>query len=142
MATAVVIVGASILSSSTHGRRAAKMCGPAGKPAYDGAGPMWGMVLVALVLGSAALLAAGRPGEVTTIWLFGVGCAFAQWGRKAAFPWYFRLGSGMVVAAVLDVLLAATGGPVGPFRIFVLGLALPAVALLTNRRFLWFRPEG
>jgi hypothetical protein len=141
-AAVVVIVGVSLLNSSTHGRRAAKMVGPAGEPSYAGAGQMWTMVIGALALGSGALLAAGRPEYVTTIWLFGVGCAFALWGRKADFLWYFGLGSAMVAAAAFDAALAATGGPVGPFRFFVLGLALPAAALLTNRRFLWFRPEG
>lgn len=141
-AMAVVVVGASLLTSMTHERRVAKMVGPAGEPVYAGAGRMWLGLFALLASTSVALLQSSRPEALFRVWMFGVGCGFAVWGSRAGFRWYLGLGVSMVAAGLLDLVLVATGGPVVPLRIFVLGLALPVTALLTNRRYLWLRPQS
>lgn len=142
VAVAVAVVGGSVMSSLTHERRVGKMAGVAGDAVDAGAGRSWAGVLAALALSAAGLvLATGRTDGLYLLGMVGVGTGFARWGRRAKFPWYLGLGAAMVAAGVLDGVLALVGGPARPFvRLFVLGLALPAAALLTNRRFLWFRP--
>jgi hypothetical protein len=137
-----VIVAVSVLNSFTTERRVAKMVGPIGQPAFAGAGRMWAGILAVLVAASIGLLGASRSDAMFAIWMAGVGSGFVNWGREAKFPWYSGLGVAMLAVAALDLALASVSGPVGPLRIFVLGLALPVAGLLTNRRYLWFRPEG
>jgi hypothetical protein len=140
IATFVVVVAASLLNSMTTERRVAKMLGPAGKPVYAGAGRMWLLVFATLASASAALFGAGRADAIVTLWLFGAGTAFLFWGRTIGFSWYAGAGLGMMLAGAVDSWMSAAGGPVGLWRILVLGLALPATAIATNRRYLWLRP--
>lgn len=142
IATAVVIVAASLLSSMTTERRIGKMFGPAGEPAFAGAGRMWRMVFATLASATAALVFASRAEAVLTLWLLGVGTGFLFWGRRIGFAWYAGVGLAMIAAGILDSCLAATGGPVALVRMLVLGLALPVTAVVTNRRFLWLRAES
>lgn len=140
IAVAVVVVGGSVMSSLAHERRVGKIAGVAGESVYPGAGRMWAGVLGALALAAAGLIMkSGRADGLYLLGMIGVGTGFALWGRRAKFPWYLGLGAAMVAAGLLDGVLAATGGPARPLRLLVLGLALPVAALLTNRRWLWFR---
>ncbi len=139
IAAFVVIVGASLLTSMTTERRVAKMFGPAGAPVFAGAGRLWLMVFAVLTSASVAIASAGRVEAVVTLWMFGVGAAFLFWGRTIGFSWYAGLGLALMAAGAIDSWMSATGGPVGLLRVFVLGLALPAAAILTNRRYLWLR---
>jgi len=139
IATFVVIIAASLLSSMTTERRVAKMLGPAGAPVFAGAGRMWLLVIGALTSASVAIASAGRVEAVLTLWMIGVGTAFLFWGRTIDFSWYAGLGLALIAAGAADSWMTATGGPVGPYRVVVLGLALPAAAILTNRRYLWLR---
>ena len=125
----------------TTERRVGKMLGPAGEPVFAGAGRMWLMALGALTSASVALVLASRAEAIITLWLIGAGGGFLFWGRRIGFSWYVGLGAGMIAAGLVDSWMSATGGPVALLRVVVLGLALPATAILTNRRFLWLRPE-
>jgi len=139
IAALVVIVGASLLTSMTTERRVAKMFGPAGAPLFAGAGRMWLVVFATLTSASIAIASAGRVEAVMTLWMFGVGAAFLFWGRTIGFRWYAGLGLALMAAGAVDSWMTAVGGPVGLLRLFVLGFALPAAAILTNRRYLWLR---
>ena len=135
----VVIFAGSLLTSMTTERRVAKMVGPAGAPLFAGAGRMWILVFAMLMSASAAILGAGRAEAILTLWMLLVGAAFLFWGRATGFAWYVGLGASILAAGAVDSWMSATGGPVGPWRVLVLGIALPAAAIATNRRFLWFR---
>jgi hypothetical protein len=141
-ATFVAIAGITLLNSMTTERRVAKMVGVAGEPVYAAAGAMWRLVLAMLALASVALVAAHAAAAVIPLWLAGVGATFLFWGRKTELAWYAALGAAMVIAGVADAWLSRSSGPVGPLRVAVLGLALPAAAIATNRRFLWVRAPG
>lgn len=143
LAVALVVVGGSAMSSLTHERRVGKMAGVAGEAVYAGAGRMWAGVFGALALSALALvLRTGRADGLYLLGMVGVGTGFALWGRRARFGWYLGLGAAMVAAGVLDGVMASAGGPARLLRLLVLGLLLPAAALLTNRRWLWFRADS
>jgi hypothetical protein len=137
VAMAVVVVAASMVTSFINERRVAKITGPAGVSAYDGAGAMWRVVLGVLVLVTGVLLSQSRGWQVFDVWAFGVGGAYILWGTRANFPWFSRIGLLMVVAGLFDVLMLSLGEPVTALRLLVLGVLLPAAALATNRRYLW-----
>jgi len=142
LAVAIVVLGGSVMSSLTHERRVGKMAGVAGEAVYAGAGRMWTGVLGALALAATALaMKTGRADGLYALGMVGVGTGFARWGRRAKFPWYLGLGASMIAVGALDAVLVGAGGPARPLRLLVLGLALPVAALLTNRRYLWFREE-
>ena len=141
---AVLLAGA-VLASLTHERRVGKMAGPAGPvgtASFEGAGRMWSGLLAALTAASALLLLASRPQWLFDAWTVGVGSGFAVWGWKAGFAWYTGLGLALVAVGAVDAIVTAAGGSVLALRCLVLALALPAFSLVTNRRFLWFRPAS
>lgn len=139
VAVVLVVLGGSVMSSLTHERRVGKMAGVSGEAVDGSAGGRWVALLATTVVTGAGMLALGRADALYALGLTGVGTGFVLWGRRARFPWYLGLGAAMLAAALLDRVLAAAGGPAGPLRLLVLGLALPVAALLTNRRYLWFR---
>lgn len=140
-AAVVVIVGAGILTSMTHGRRIAKMAGLPGEPVFAQAGAMWRLLLAALVAASAVLVSSSQAGDLFRLWMAGVGAGFAAWGRLAGFGWYAGIGLVMAASAAVDAMLPPGGPAAVALRCGMLGLVLPAFALATNRRFLWFRPR-
>lgn len=143
LAVMLVVLAGSGMSSLTHERRVAKMAGVAGEAVYAGAGRMWAGVLGALALsGLALVLRTGRGDGLYLLGMVGAGTGFALWGRRAKFFWYLGLGVAMLVAGVVDGVLVSVGGPARPLRLLVLGLVLPVTALVTNRRYLWFRPKS
>jgi hypothetical protein len=140
-ALAVALAAGSVLSSLTHERRVAKMAGVAGEAAYAGAGRLWSALFGVLAVVAALLVGMGAAASLYAAAMLVVGTGFALWGRRAKFDWYFRLGLAMVSAGAFD--LAVEGSALAaPLRLLVLGLGLPAAALATNRRYLWFRPEA
>lgn len=138
-AVMLIVIAGSVLSSLTHERRVGKMTGPAGETVFDSAARLWAVVFMVLGVVSVWLAAGGQSRWLFPLWMLGVGLGFTIWGSRAAFGWYVFLGVAMAVAAALDVGLAVAGWPHRPLRLAVLGLALPAAALMTNRRYLWFR---
>ena len=135
-----VLLGGAILTSITHERRVGKMAGPAGDAVWSGAGAMWLRLLGTLVTLTGMLAFAGRGDLLFAAWAFGVGWGFAVWGWKANFPWYAGLGLGLAWVALVDAAMLAAGTPMPMLRGLVLAVGLPALALRTNHRFLWFRP--
>lgn len=135
-----VLLGGAVLTSFTHERRVGKMVGPAGEAVFDGAGRMWLRVFAALVTASALAMVASAPQRIFEVWIVGVGSGLAFWGWRAGFAWYVGLGAAMIATAAVDVVLGSAGLPVFALRGAVLALALPAAALVINRRFLWFHP--
>lgn len=137
-----VLLAGAVLTSLTHERRVGKMTGPAGAPLVEGAARIWVQGLSVLAAVSAVLVVAERPQLVFDAWMLGVGVGFVVWGRAAAFAWYVGLGLAMIATAVVDfMLLSAAGVPLLQLRLLASGVVIPGLALLTNRRFLWFRPE-
>ncbi|MFN2427645.1 MAG: hypothetical protein ABR587_14490 [Candidatus Binatia bacterium] len=133
------LLAGATLTSFTHERRVGKMAGAAGAAVYEGAGRMWLALFAVLGAATAALVLASRQEWLFGAWAAGVGLGFTFWGWKAGFAWYVGVGSTMLAASLADAAQVWAGEPVLGFRVFVLGVALPALALLTNRRFLWFR---
>lgn len=136
----MVLLAGAVLTSITHERRVGKMAGPAGDAVWSGAGVMWLRLLGTLVMLNAVLAAQGQSGLVFALSVFGVGWGFALWGWKANFPWYAGLGLGLAWIGLVDAAMLAAEMPEPLLRYLVLAVGLPAVALLTNYRFLWFRP--
>jgi hypothetical protein len=136
----VVLMAGAAMTSLTHERRVGKMVGPAGEALFAAAGRMWLALFAALAAASALLLAASKPQLLFDAWVVGVGSGFVVWGSKARFAWYMGLGAATVATAVLDMVLWSAGMSVLELRCLLLALALPAAALATNYRFLWFRP--
>lgn len=101
---------------------------------------MWLRVFAALVTASALAMVASAPQRIFEVWIVGVGSGLAFWGWRAGFAWYVGLGAAMIATAAVDVVLGSAGLPVFALRGAVLALALPAAALVINRRFLWFHP--
>jgi len=81
----------------------------------------------------------GRPQWLFPLWTTAAGAAFAFWGQRANFAWYVRLGLGMSAAGLIDATATASGTPLFALRIIVMAAVLPAAAIVTNRRYLWFR---
>lgn len=139
-AVVAAVVGGALLTSMTHERRVGKMAGAAGEPVFAGAGRMWAGALVGMLAGSVALAGAGWAGWLFNLWVGGTGATFARWGRRTGMNWYVGLGLAMVAFAAADAVLAMLEGQPSPgSRFLVLGVVLPGAALVTNRRFLWFR---
>lgn len=136
----VMLVGAAAMTSMTHERRVGKMVGPAGEAVWPEAGAMWLRLLGALVINSGWLMGLGRPDLLFTLWALGVGAGLAVWGRRVQLDWYLGAGATLAAVGVLDALLTVQGAATLGLRLVVLGLAVPAFALATNQRFLWFRP--
>ena len=101
---------------------------------------MWTGLITVLVAISALALVMSRPQQLFDVWIVGVGSGFALWGSRASFAWYVGLGAAMVATGAADVALASAGVSVLGLRCAVLAAALPAAALVTNHRFLWFHP--
>lgn len=128
------------MTGFTTERRIAKMVGPAGEPLVAAAGQMWVLAIASLIVASTTLAIASLEELVVSIWLAGTGAMLVWWGRRADFAWYAGLGAMMLAAGLADAAVATTGGWRLGLRVLVLGLAIPAAAVATNRRFLWFRP--
>ncbi len=142
----VMLVGGSLMTSFTHERRVGKMAGVAGEPVFAGAGRLWTMVFAALALVDSALVAAGLEIYLVPSWWLGVGAGFAVWGFRAGFGWYTGFGAALASAGMLDLIVLQTdpsGIAAGLHRVIwrslVLAVAIPAFALETNRRHLWYR---
>lgn len=135
----MVLVAGAVLTSFTHERRVAKIAGPAGEPVFAGAGRLWTVTLLVLGVASAVLAATDEAQWLFALWAAAAGAAFTLWGLRTRFRSYVALGLGLAAAGVLDASATAGGSPLAGLRIFVLGVALPAAAIATNRRYLWFR---
>jgi hypothetical protein len=140
---AFALVAGSLLTSHTHERRCGKMFGPADRPVFAGAGRLWTVVFAAMAAGSAAVLSAGRPLDLVTVWMGGAGLGFAAWGAFAGFRPWLLVGLALLVATALDLAWSATPGLVGEglrrlwLRSAVLALFLPASAVFVIRRYGW-----
>lgn len=142
----VMLVGGSLMTSFTHERRVGKMAGVAGEPVFAGAGRLWLVVFAALGFVDSVLIASGLELYLVPSWWLGVGAGFAVWGWRAGFGWYTGFGAALVSAGMLDLIVLQTdpsGIAAGLHRVIwrslVLAVFIPAFALETNRRHLWFR---
>jgi hypothetical protein len=133
----VVLLGGALLISSTHERRVAKMAGVAGNLVYEKTRLLWGFVALALLSTFVAATGAPNADPLFPVAMVIVGVGFAQWGAGARFAWFVGLGSAIVGAGLLDVVV---GPAVRPYwRMLVLGILLPGAGIETSRRYLWFR---
>jgi len=141
------LFAAGIALSAMHERRVGKLVGPAGEALFP-AGKLWGPLLLIGFGGTVALVVSGRPQFIQPLWLLVVGSAYVVWGAATRFRLYQLLGGVLAAAGLAVLALQETRPGAAPS---VLGLHLwnltmgafaLTVAVITNRRYLWFAPVG
>ena len=144
----LALFAVGIALSAIHERRVGKMVGPPGEPLFP-AEKLWSPLLLIGFAGTVALIVSGRPQFIQPLWLLVVGTAYIVWGIGIRLRLYVVLG---VVLALTGLAALAMQEPRSGAAPSVLGLHLwnltmggfaLAVAVATNRRYLWFTPaEG
>ncbi|MBI5505560.1 MAG: hypothetical protein HY899_12215 [Deltaproteobacteria bacterium] len=143
----LVLFASGVALSAVHERRVGKLVGPAGQALFP-AGKLWGPLLLIGVVGTVSLIVTSRPQFIQPLWLLVVGSAYVIWGVATSFRLYQLLGGVLGVAGLVVLALQETRPGAVPS---VLGLHLWnltmggfsfAVAVATNRRYLWIAPAG
>ena len=141
------LFAAGVALGAVHERRVGKLIGPAGEALFP-AGKLWGPLLLIGFVGTVLLLTGGRPQYVQPLWLLVVGIAYVIWGVATRLRLYQVLGGVLGVAGLAALALQEPRAGAAPSVLglhiwnLTMGAFAFAIAMATNRRYLWFAPVG